>query len=262
MIDADELTSARPPRSTNPPEPSRSTKCAMHARLLNGISLVAGTGFSLGLFLSIAQFLSVHEQAAPQLRDDLEELAVATLPPPPPPPKPDDKPPVIEELRDAIPLGIQEEPSASPVKIPPSPPSYEQILPIGQLSPHAVVGMIMDTPLKPTIDVVFDPDRVYQKSEVDKPPVPISRPEPSVPAHLRNDGKGFSVVVVFVVDAHGMVGTPRISRSSGNPEFDAIITANIGEWKFTPAIKKGKPVRCMVQQLVQVQWGYRDPFSL
>lgn len=238
----------------------------MHPRLLNGISVIAGTGFSIGLFVSIAQFLSVHEQAAPQVEDDLETLTVAAFLPPPPPPRLDERPTVVEEVRDAVPLGISEEPSASPVKIAPSPPgplAYEQLLPISQLPTHVVAGIIgIDTAVKPAIDVTFDSDHVFQKSEVDKPPILISRSDPSVPARLREDNKVLSVIVVFVVDTQGVVGKTHILRSSDNSEFDAIIAANIGEWRFAPAIKKGKPVRCMVQQLVRVQWGYRDPFSL
>jgi TonB family protein len=234
----------------------------MHARMLNGISFVTGVGISLGIFLSIAQFLGVQEQAMPP-RDDLETLAMANLLPPPPLLKPDDQPSVVPEMPDAVPLGIREEPSASPVKIPPSPPAYEELLPVSRVPPHVVTGMLgLDIVLKPTIDLTLDQNHVFQRSEVDKPPILISRPEPSVPAHLRGKGKGLSVMVVFVVDTHGVAGTARTLQSSDNPEFDAIITANVGEWRFAPAIKKGKPVRCMVQQLVRVQWGDRDPFSL
>lgn len=234
----------------------------MHARVLNGISFVTGVGVSLGIFLSIAQFLSIHEQAVPP-QDDLETLTMANLLPPPPPPKPDDRPLVIEQMPEAVPLGIQEEPSASPVKIPPSPPVYDELLPVSRIPPQVVTGMLgLDTSLKPTVDMTLDHDHVFQRSEVDKPPILISRPVPSVPAHLRGKAKGLSVVVVFVVDAHGVVGKARTLQSSESAEFDAIITANVGEWRFAPAIKKGKPVRCMVQQLVRVQWGDRDPFSL
>lgn len=260
MIGADDLQ--KPARSGDPLKDPPSTKRAMPARLLNAISFVAGAGFSIGLFLSIAHFLNVQEQAAPQVEDDLETVSLAMLPPPPPP-KPDDKPAVVEEVYDAIPLGFQEEPSASPVKIAPSPPSYEQLLPISQMPAQAVTGIVgMDTSFKPKIDVTFDTDHVYQRSEVDKPPFVISRPDPAVPASLQQNNRGLSVLLIFVVDAHGVAGKPHILRSSGNSEFDSIIAENICEWTFAPAIKKGKPVRCMVQQLVRVEWSHRDIFSL
>lgn len=253
---------ARPGGSSDSRESPRSIKGAMHASLLNAISLVTGTGIALAIFLSIARFLSVQEQTASPVPDDLETVTLA-MPPPPPPPKPDVKPAVVAEMQDAIPLGFQEEPSASPVKIAPSPPSYEQLLPMSRMPAHVVAGTLgIDATLKPKIDVTLDSDHVYQKSEVDKPPFVISRPDPAVPAHLQQNNKQLSVVVIFVVDAHGVVGKTRILRSSDSPEFDSIIAENICEWTFSPAIKKGKPVRCMIQQLVRVQWSHRDILSL
>lgn len=234
----------------------------MPPRVLNIISLAAGIGFSVGLFLSMAHFLGAQEEMAPQVQDELEMVALA-MPPPPPPPKPDQKPVVVEEVQDAIPLGFQEEPSASPVKLAPSPPSYDELLPMSQMPAHVVSGAIgIDASFKPPIDITFDTDHVYQKSEVDKPPYVISRPDPEVPAHVQERNKRLSVLVLFVVDTHGTVGKAHVIRSSDNPRFDSIIVANILEWRFSPAIKNGKPVRCMVQQLVQVQWAHRDIFSL
>ncbi len=234
----------------------------MHPGLVNTLSLAAGIGITLGIFLSIARFLSVQEQTAAPESDDLEMVAVA-MPPPPPPPKTEEKPAVVEEFHEAIPLGFQEEPSPSPIKIPPSPPSYEDVLPMRELPAQAVAGVIgLDTMLRPKIEVTLDTDHVYLRREVDKPPRVLSRPDPAVPGHLRQNNKQLSVVVVFVVDTHGAVGKTRILRSSDNAEFDSIIAENISEWTFSPAIKGGKPVRCLVQQLVTVKWAHRDIFSL
>jgi TonB family protein len=234
----------------------------MHPRLLNVVSFVAGTGISLGIFLSIARFLGVQEKVAPPLQPDLETVAVA-MPPPPPPPKPEEKPAVAEEVPDAIPLGFQEEPSASPVKIMPSPPSYEQLLPMSQMPARVVSGSVGINPsFKPKIDVTFDSNHVFQKSDVDQIPVVISRPNPRVPSSVRGDAQRMSVVVMYIVDPHGVGGNVRILRSSDNPRFDAIIADWISEWVFSPAIKKGKPVRCMIQQSLAVQWEQQSRLSL
>ena len=233
----------------------------MHPRLLNAISLVAGTGISLGIFLSIARFLSVQEKMAPPVQDDLETVALA-MPPPPPPPKPEDKPVVVEDQHEAIALGFQEEPSSSPVKIAPSPPSYDLLLPMSQLPTRIIGGGIgLDPSFKPKIDVTFDSDHVYQKSDVDKIPVVISRKNPRVPRNVREDAERLSVVVLYIVDPHGVGGNVRILRSSDNPRFDAIIADWISEWVFSPAIKKGKPVRCMIQQVLTVQWDQQSRLS-
>jgi TonB family protein len=235
-----------------------------HARFLNAISIAVGVGVTLCLFLSIAHFLRRQEKVAPRVQeDDLDWVAVAMPPPPPPPKKTEEKPSSDPEMADAVALGFQEEASTSPVKIEPSPPSSEELLPMSLTPSHVVSGSIgIDFSLKPKIDVTFDSNHVFQKSEVDKPPFVISRPGISVPNYLERDHPELSVVVVFVVDTHGVVGNLHILRPSDSPAFDSISADYIREWLFSPAIKKGRPVRCMTQQRLRVQWGHSDPFSL
>jgi len=234
----------------------------MHPRLLNAISFVAGTGISLGIFLSIARILSMQEEAVePPVQSDLDMVAFAALPPPPPP-KPDEKPVEVEEVHDAIPLGFEEEPSASPVKIPPSPPSYDQLLPMSQL-PSQIVSRTIGTALsvKPNVDVTLDSEHVYQKSEVDQLPVVISRANPKIPSYVRDNAQRMSVVVLYIVDARGVAGNVRVLRSSESAKFDSIIARWVTEWVLSPALKKGKPVRCMIQQALAVQWDRTSPFA-
>lgn len=237
----------------------------MLARIfVNAISFILGTGFTLGLFLSIGHFLRAQEDAAeaPSTIDDLETVTVA-MPPPPPPPKSEEKPMVAPELSEAIALGFAEEPSASPVKIAPSPPNFEELLPMMQTPTQVVAGTVgLESDLKPTLSLTFDENRVYQKSEVDKPPVPTSRVEPSVPARLLGESRKRTTVLLLVVDTRGVVGNIRILRSSDNSEFDEIVAQAVGEWTFSPAIKKGKAVRCLIQQQITVQMEQRDIFSL
>ena len=235
----------------------------MHARFLNAISVVTGTGFTIGLFLSISHFLDLQESsnAGPSVQADLDTVLVA-MPPPPPPPK-EEKPSVVADAIEAVPLGFEEEQSLSPVKIAPSPPSIEQLLPMSQMPTHVVSGSIgIDTSFKPNIDSIFDPDHVYQKTEVDKLPFVVTRSDPSVPISLLGKNGTRTVILVFVVDTHGTVGNARVLRSSDSPEFDSIIAQSVREWTFSPAIKQGRPVRCLIQQLIKVQMGNRDAFSL
>ncbi|MBI2511060.1 MAG: TonB family protein [Opitutae bacterium] len=237
----------------------------MRARfLVNAISFALGAGFTLCLFLSIAHFLRAHESAAEATvaPDDLETVTVA-MPPPPPPPKAEEKPAAAPELSEALALGFAEEPSASPVKIAPSPPNFEELLPMMQTPTHAVAGATsLESSFKPTLALTFDENRIYQKSDVDKPPFPISRVEPSVPARLLGESRRRSVVMLFIVDTRGVVGNIRIFRSSDNEDFDEIVAKAVSEWTFSPAIKKGKAVRCMIQQQITVQMEQRDIFSL
>lgn len=237
----------------------------MLARILvNAFSVVLGAGFSLGIFLSIAHFLRAQEDAAeaPATVEDLETVTIA-MPPPPPPPRAEEKPMVAPELSEAIALGFSEEPSSSPVKIAPSPPNFEELLPMMPAAMPVVAGTVgLESDLQPTLALTFDENRVFQRSEVDKPPVPTSRVEPSVPSRLLGEQRRRTVVVLFVVDARGAVGSIRVLKSSNESEFDEIVANAIGEWRFSPAIKKGKAVRCMIQQQITVQMEQRDAFSL
>jgi TonB family protein len=236
----------------------------MHTRLLTAISFVAGAGITLCIFLTISRFLRMQEETPPAtlVSDDLDKIAVA-LPPPPPPPRAEEPMPAVTELSENIPLGFAEAPSDSPVKLSPSPPDFEKLLPMSQTPTQVAARAIsLDLSFKPAMDVTFDVDRVFQRSEVDKPPVVLSRSMPDVPITILGDTGSRSVVVLFVVDAHGAPGKVRILQSSNDAEFDALIAENIPEWTFAPAIKKGRPVRCIVQQRITVQRPHRDILSL
>jgi TonB family protein len=238
----------------------------MLARIvLNVVSIFCGTAFTACLFLSIGHFLRAQEDATDTrvAPDDLELVTLA-LPPPPPPPKSEDTPKVdVPDLTQAIALGLTEEPSASPVKIAPSPPAAEELLPMSPPPAQVVAGIVnLDTTFKPSLDTSLDQNRIYQKSDVDKLPFPTSRPDLNLPRSTLGDAGRRSVIVLLVVDAHGAVGNVRILRSSNNAEFDAHIAEYIYEWEFSPAIKKGRPVRCMIQQQITVEVGHRDILSL
>ncbi len=232
--------------------------------IVNAISLALGVGFTLSLFLSIAHFLQVEESAAevPVSFDDLETVMLLA-PPPPPAARTEGTPPEIPDLSEAIALGLAEEPSSSPVKLAPSPPSIEELLPMVPPVTPVVAGAVnLESTFRPTMDVDFDETRVFQKDEVDQRPFVISRSEPSVPISLLGEGRQRSMVLLFIVDTRGAVGNIRILQSSNNAEFDSIVVESIRDWVFSPAVKQGKQVRCMIQQQITVQMGQRDRFSL
>ncbi|HEY9155482.1 MAG TPA: TonB family protein [Opitutaceae bacterium] len=236
----------------------------MRTRILNSVSLLLGGGFTLCIFFAISIFLQTQEKAAtPTVTQDDLEIVPLVMPPPPPPPRFEEKPLLVPELTEAIPLGLQEEPSTSTIKIAPSPPSIDEVLPPSHLPPNALADVTgLDSTLKPQMNVLLDDSHIYQKSEVDKIPTIISRSVPDVAESLLGASRARSAVVLFIVDTHGVVGNVRIVRTSGNVEFDSIMVDWVLQWTFTPATKMGKAVRCMVQQQVTVQMGHRDAFSL
>jgi TonB family protein len=69
------------------------------------------------------------------------------------------------------------------------------------------------------------------------------------------------VVLLLVVNTDGSVGDVRVMRSSGEEDFDQIMIEAIREWRFSPAILKGRKVRCWVEQMVSVKLSGATPFE-
>ena len=63
--------------------------------------------------------------------------------------------------------------------------------------------------------------------------------------------------------AKGAVTAIRVVKPSGNAEFDTIVVECVrDEWVFSPAVRKGKKVKCLVQQLVWYKWTAGSPFTI
>ena len=115
---------------------------------------------------------------------------------------------------------------------------------------------------KPHTEISADFSRVYQVDQVDQRPLAISRPKPSIPPVVRGTAESLRVLVFVLIDTRGAVSNVRILDSSGNKYFDDIIVRDIKEsWVFSPAVKAGKKVRCLVQQNVRVNWASASPFE-
>ena len=226
----------------------------------NALSLLLGTGFTLCLFLGIARYLKTEPEAMPP---DIEELHAISLPiQPPPPPRMVDAPETAQAVPELVALGFEAAASESPVKIAASPPTFDIALPIAQNPPRAAIRIArLEGSFKPQMEMAVGRDHVYQTSEVDQRPVVLYRAEPKIPNYVREDASMLRVVLLFVVDTKGAVGKVRILQSSGNPQFDSIVSASIRDWTFSPAIKKGKPVKCLIQQGVNVKWSSGSRFS-
>lgn len=220
---------------------------------------VLGAVFTLGLFMGISHFETKESAEAPL---DIVELRAISIPMDTPPPRP------MEALAvgpAASPFaGLDIGPSESDVKIAVLPPDLEQFIPAPKAAPAATIQVSqLFTEFRPTMDLAPDFSRVFQQSEVDKIPTVLSRPLPIIPSHVRRGASTLRVVMLLLVDQNGSVRSVRVLDSSGNPEFDAIIARDAHEaWQFTPAIKKGKRVRCLVQQTTRVNWtGSASPFE-
>ncbi len=216
----------------------------------NALSLLLGTGFTLGLFLAIAHY---EHAAPPRPPPDLDDLRIAVLPvqPPPMPVTP------TEAVTEFAPIaGFELSPSDSPVKIAVSPPNLAAILPedLSKAPPANARFSLRLSDFKPKISFLEETQHVYQRSEVDRAPAVLDRPTPQVPSRVRDNALVLRVTLVVVININGEVGHIRLTKSSGNPQFDELMVGYIKEWVFSPAMKGGRKVRCLIEQGITIQW--------
>lgn len=223
------------------------------------LSALLGAGFTLGLFLAIAHF---EGEGPAVMEPDILELRSVAMPLETPPPRPAEPLPVFAA---ASPLaGLEIAASDSEVKIAVVPPDLDQFMPAPVAAPAAAIQPAqLYTEFRPRMEISGDFSRVFQQHEVDQRPAVVARPTPFIPPAVRGNAETLRVTVLIVVDPRGAVGSVRILNSSGNEQFDAIIVRDIREaWVFSPAVRRGRKVSCLLQQSVRVNWdGRRSPFE-
>ncbi len=241
--------------STYPTKTARSAGGGVGRTLL---SLGLGAAWTLGLFLMIARFDRTTPEAPPADIMDLRAVSIQEPPPPPPEIQPREPVPIQETL-----TGIESSRSDSPVQITVTPPDLESLLPPPPVAPPAViqVGQLY-TNLKPKMDLKMTGDHIFQMAEVDQVPQVLNQVTPKIPTSVRGGASTLRTSLIFVVDVNGEIKNVRIASSSGNAEFDAIIMENIHEWTFSPAVRRGQKVRCLLQQAVIIRWSGGSPFQL
>jgi TonB family protein len=223
----------------------------------SAVSVLLGGGVTLGLFLGIAYY----ERGAPASpAPDLADLRVAVLPmsPPPVPVKP------VEPVPEVVPMqGFEYSPAESPVSIAVSPPDLTRLLPedLSKAPPANAQITLRLADFKPQISLQQDAQYIYQRSEVDQAPAVLERPRPQVSSRVRDNAQALHVKLLVVIDANGVAGNIRLTKSSGNPEFDRIMVEYIKEWVFSPAMKGGRKVRCLIEQGITIQWHAGSPFE-
>jgi TonB family protein len=225
--------------------------------LMRVLSLLLGVGFTLALFLGVAH---IQKTAPKRLPTELDELRIAVVPAePPPPPVVKEK---IPEPEVAPMVGFKLAPSDSDVKIIVSPPEASALLPEDlSKAPPANAHVDFWASYAPRMDVLSDPDHVFDKSEVDKVPTVLARTDPQVPRTVAGEAVYLSCTLLAIINADGAISTIRLATSSGNPRFDALIIDNFREWTFSPAIKSGKKVRCLIEQAIRVKCSPESPFE-
>ena len=217
-----------------------------------------GAGFTLLLFLGLA-WLKSNGPDIPQA--ELIDLPSVAMPMEVPPPLPELAPPDTAAPVTEI-AAFESGDTSSPVKVTVAPPEISALLPIHTAAPSLkVINRILPANLKPRMDVSTELQRIYQQSEVDQRPKILSESNPFIPPVVRRGASTLRVTLLFVIDATGTVESVRIVESSGNAPFDEIVADCVKfKWVFSPAIRRSKRVKCMVQRAIIVNWKL-SPFE-
>lgn len=222
------------------------------------LCLALGTGLTFGLFFAIAHI----EGAAPAVAaPGIEDARLVSALYDPPPPKVEEHP--AEPA--SVPLtGVDVGASDSPVKLAVVPPDLDMIIPPDALPPKATIQFSpLVTGLQPKAGPLNDLDHIFQQNEVDEVPKAVVQTIARITSGTRDDADQLRATFVLVIDTNGSVANIRVLSPSGNAKFDAIVMECLrDEWVFSPAIKKGRRVRCMVQQLVWYEWTGGSIFRL
>ena len=144
----------------------------------------------------------------------------------------------------------------SSVRVSVVPPDLDKIIPPADLPPKATIQfdqVISD--LRPKAGM-GNLEHIYQQNEVDEAPSAVVKTIARVPGRLHEDVNSLKVVLLLVIDIDGAVSNIRIFKPSGSAQFDSIVLLCVrDEWTFSPAVKRGRKVRCMVQQTVWYKWS-------
>jgi hypothetical protein len=222
------------------------------------LSIGLGLGVTLALFLGVARFGATE---APPDDADIAELRAMSVPLETPPPRPVETPPV--EVAASPLAGLEISSNESPVRIAVVPPDLSSLLPTTTTAPSAKIEPAqLYTEFKPRTEIGGDFSRIFQQHEVDQRPAVVSRPKPYIPPVVRGNARTLRISVLILIDTRGAVASVRTLQGSGNEHFDKIIIHDISHsWVFSPAMKKGRKVRCLVQQNVRIVWEGGSPFD-
>lgn len=80
----------------------------------------------------------------------------------------------------------------------------------------------------------------------------IERPMPQIPDDLREDAFKSAALALFRISADGRVKV-ELSKPTNNPRLNRILLASLKNWRFTPAIRAGKPVESTEEILIRIE---------
>ncbi len=219
-------------------------------------SLLAGVAASSVIFLGIAHSrrLGLDRPAPPM--DDIMSISVPSTPPPPPPPTEQryaDNGPAPNAIQ------LDTSPSNSSIRVEAVPVVIDSAA-----APVIRAVSVIPTDFSPHVlrsDLEFDSSHIWETTQVDQRPVLIWRKELHVPPTLWASIADPRITFIWVVNTDGTVENVHVEHPV-QPEFDVLVLDVVKSAQFTPAIRKGRKVRCWLQQQFIVRGPNSNPFQL
>lgn len=193
-----------------------------------------------------------------------------TLSPPAPPP--DFTAPLL--LREAVAAAAAPAPATSPARPRPPEPSPRPMPPHPvfakpALEPLAVLPAPAD-PLPQAVVVASQPavaapdspdpaaepaadDDIPDAEGIDRPPRELGRTKPRYPAAARQLGQEGEVTLKLLINARGEVEQIRVLDVVGHHSFERAVLAVARQWRFSPPLHRGRPVRVWAVKTVKFQ---------
>jgi protein TonB len=213
-----------------------------------------------GLILIVLAFLRAPREPAPAAEISTARLVTLPFDEPPPPPR-EQAPPVPGPIVGPMRLEIAPEVNAVHLQVPDFPLLDTEMPPPPA---RAVVAARFD--LAKSVPRPVDVDdlsvrRIFSRNEVDQRPMVVYRATPKLSDQRVSQITTPRVVLLLVVDADGSVGDVRVMHGSGAEDFDQTVIESVHEWRFSPAIRKGRKVRCWAEEAVSVKVSDATPFE-
>jgi len=202
--------------------------------------LIAAGCLTIGIFLALPYANIIRTPTKPNL--DLITIAQTAAPLPPPRPLP--KHEMQEHQKVLLPKPMLAK-------------SQRQIVPLKtmldfDIGPTDIGG---DFDVSFSVDPAFglSTESIFEIFDVDRAPQPLVRLKPLYPAHARMRRIEGSVKVEFTVTVDG--NTENITVISAGPAqtFDRAAIRAIKRWRFSPAMREGKPVAVRVLQNIKFE---------
>ncbi|HEX9781191.1 MAG TPA: energy transducer TonB [Opitutaceae bacterium] len=201
--------------------------------------------------ISRAQKTQIPPQSPP-----IEELRAMVIEPPPPPPSQAKAEPSAVRVRE--------------VELEPQPKEDGIAIAAAILAPTIPVPPVPEHLITLNFDMLSEEAEeapppsatyVFQSTQVDQRPMPLYRKTPDVTRRLLDSVKNPRATLLFVVNVDGSVEDIHVLRAPSK-EFGEVMVDAVKEWRFSPAKRAGRKVRCLVQLPIFVRPPNASPFSL